>query len=208
MKYINTFNSMTDFNKDKETNLNQPRVALVKENGGGVDKLFYIKFKFYTYSNTSLINGSNGNSITNEDIPVKTTVEDIYNDETIRGQGFFYYKNIEGIRGIEYSNMINLSSHLTITPDSLDLIDNGRLVTKFTLTGLKRKDSDVRDFVGEIACYLTNDNNPILLRVNRTNPEHPTVDVLSKGHRDFNKYMDNHEPEKRTKGIQIHFDHL
>lgn len=35
MKYINIFNSMTDFNKDKQTNLNQPRVALVKENGGG-----------------------------------------------------------------------------------------------------------------------------------------------------------------------------
>ena len=29
---------MTDFNKDKETNLNQPRVALVKENGGGWDR--------------------------------------------------------------------------------------------------------------------------------------------------------------------------
>lgn len=35
MKYINIFNSMTDFNKDKKENLNQPRVALVKENGGG-----------------------------------------------------------------------------------------------------------------------------------------------------------------------------
>lgn len=29
---------MTDFNKDKETNLNQPRVALVKENGWGWDR--------------------------------------------------------------------------------------------------------------------------------------------------------------------------
>lgn len=35
MRYINTFKSMTDFNEDKRTNLNQPRVALVKENGGG-----------------------------------------------------------------------------------------------------------------------------------------------------------------------------
>lgn len=33
MRYINTFKSMTDFNEDKQTNLNQPRVALVKENG-------------------------------------------------------------------------------------------------------------------------------------------------------------------------------
>ena len=102
----------------------------------------------------------------------------------------------------------NFYRHLTVTPDSLDLIDNGILITKFTLTGLKRKDSDVRDFVGEIACYLISDNNPILLRVNRANPDHPTVDVLYKGYRDFSKYMDNHEPEKRTKGIQLHFDHL
>lgn len=29
---------MTDFNQDKQTNLNQPRVALVKENGGGWDR--------------------------------------------------------------------------------------------------------------------------------------------------------------------------
>ena len=41
MKYINTFNSMTDFKNDKETNLNQPRVALVKENGGGRQALLY-----------------------------------------------------------------------------------------------------------------------------------------------------------------------
>lgn len=40
MKYINTFNSMTDFNKDKQTNLNQTRVALVKENGGGGRQAF------------------------------------------------------------------------------------------------------------------------------------------------------------------------
>lgn len=175
---------------------------------GGVDKLFYIKFKFYTYSNSSLINGSNGNSITVEDIPVKTTVQDIYNDETIRGEGFDYYKNIEGVRGIDESSMMMLSRNLTITPDSLDLIDNGNLITKFTLTGLKRKDSDQRDFVGEIAGYLVSDSNPLLLRVNRVNPDRPTVDVLNKGHRDFNKYMDNHEPEKRTKGLQLRFDHL
>ncbi len=41
MKYINTFKSMTDFNEDKRTNLNQPRVALVKENGGGRQGLLY-----------------------------------------------------------------------------------------------------------------------------------------------------------------------
>ena len=175
---------------------------------GGVDKLFYINFKFYTYSESSLINGSNGNYITNEDIPVKTTVQDMSNDKTIRGEGFYNSKNIESIRGLTYNEISLFLGNLTITPDSLDLIEDGRLVTKFTLTGLKRKDSDVRDFVGEIACYFDSNNNPILLRVNRANPDHPTVDVLSKVHRDFSKYMDNHEPEKRTKGLHLRFDHL
>lgn len=88
------------------------------------------------------------------------------------------------------------------------MIDNGKLITKFTLTGLKRKNSDERDFVGEIACYLDSSNEPVLLKVDRRNPDQPTVDVLTKTHRDFNNYMDNHEPEKRTKGADITFDNL
>ena len=98
----------------------------------------------------------------------------------------------------------NFYRHLTITPDSLDLIENGILITKFTLTGLKRKDSDQRDFVGEIACYLDNQNEPVLFKVDRTNPDRPTVLYTS----DFSKYRDNYEIEKRTKGIQITHDHL
>lgn len=204
MKYINFFNSMTDFNKDKETNLNQPRVALVKENGG-VDKLFYIKFKYYTYLESSLINGANGNFISVEDIPVKTIPEDIPNDETIRKWNSFILSNVTPIKDYQFTP---LYENLTITPDSLDLIDNGKLITKFTLTGLKRKNSDERDFVGEIACYLDSNNYPVLLKVNRMHPDHPTVDLLERGHRDFNNYMDNHEPEKRTKGADITFDNL
>ena len=101
-------------------------------------------------------------------------------------------------------NVHNFYSHLTVTPDSLDLIEDGRLVTKFTLTGLKRKDSDQRDFVGEIACYLDDQNEPVLFKVDRSNPYHPTVLYIS----DFSKYRDNYEIEKRTKGIQITRDHL
>lgn len=205
MKYINIFNSMTDFNKDKQTNLNQPRVALVKENGGGVDKLFYIKFKNYTYLESSLINGSKGNYISVEDIPVKTIPEDIPNDETIRTWNGF---KLTGVYPIHSSLFDNFYNNLTVTPDSLDLIDNGKLITKFTLTGLKRKNSDERDFVGEIACYLDSSNEPVLLKVDRRNSDHPTVKVLTKIMRGFNNYMDNHEVEKRTKGIEMSVDHL
>lgn len=205
MKYINIFNSMTDFNKDKQTNLNQPRVSLVKENGGGVDKLFYIKFKNYTYLESSLINGSEGNYISVEDIPVKTIPEDIPNDETIRAWNGFKLTGVYPIHSYQFGSFYN---KLTVTSDSLDLIDNGKLITKFTLTGLKRKDSDERDFVGEIACYLGRDNDVVLLKVNRTIPDHPTVNVLTKDYIDFNNYMDNHEVEKRTKGIEISVDHL
>lgn len=161
---------------------------LLKKMVGGVDKLFYIKFKFYTYKCTSLINGSDGNCITIEDIPVKTTTQDILNDETIRGTGFDLSNYIEGIRPIGSDDLSYISYNLTITPDSLDLIDNGNLITKFTLTGLKRKDSNQRDFVGEIACYLDSYNRPFLFKVDRTNPEHLTVSYTT----DFSKYRDNY----------------
>lgn len=76
------------------------------------------------------------------------------------------------------------------------MIDNGKLITKFTLTGLKRKDSDERDFIGEIACYLDSNNDPVLFKVDRTNPNNPTVQLLS-----FNdsQYKDDYEKEKRIK---------
>lgn len=214
MRYINTFNSMTDFNKDKQTNLNQPRVALVKENGGGVDKLFYIKFKIYEMSKTSYLNGLEGNEIS-EDIPVKTSVNDLYNDETLRRiyiDNFDRSNKLTNVGSSLFSFVSNLIPHLTVTPDSLDLIENGKLITKFTLTGLKRKNSDVRDFVGEIACYLNSTNNPILLKVDRSNPEHPTIQYLSSSNilqvPEVSKYMENHEIEKRTKCIVLYNDHL
>lgn len=172
--------------------------------GGGIDKLFYIKFKYYTYNETSLLNGEVGNCITIEDIPVKRTAQDIPNDETIRGEGAYDVRTISSVYPMSNNIILNFYSNLTVTPDSLDLIENGRLVTKFTLTGLKRKDSDQRDFVGEIACYLDAQNEPVLFKVDRNNPDHPTVLYTS----DFSKYRDNYEIEKRTKGIQITRDNL
>lgn len=175
---------------------------------GGVDTVHYIKFKIYEYVESSLINGVGGNYISVEDIPVKTTVQDLRNDDTMR---FVDYKRTGMLFGVSIPNyfyFINLTDKLTVTSDSLDLIDNGRLVTKFTLTGLKRKDSDERDFVGEIACYLEADNKPFLFKVDRTNADHPTVTYLDKYYSDFSKYMNNHEVEKRIKGIIMYNDNL
>ena len=181
---------------------------LLKKMGGGVDKLFYIKFKIYEFAFTTYINDMPGNQISTEDIPIKTSVRKLYDDETIQR----IYRDYDGtlkISTIMYPYnilgwFINLTPHLTITPDSLDLIEDGILVTKFTLTGLKRKDSDQRDFVGEIACYLDSDNQPVLFKVDRNNPEHPTVSCIS----DFTQYRDNYEPENRIKGFVINNDPL
>lgn len=206
MKYINSFKSMTDFSNDKKENLNQPRVALVKENGG-VNNLFYIKFKLYTENETSYLNIFQNNSISFEDIPVKTTTQDIPNDESMKSYGG-PFRDVHSLLPIEYHYASNLLSYLTVTPDSLDLIENGKLITKFTLTGLKRKNSDERDFVGEIAFYLDKNNQPLVYKVDRTNADHPTVTLLSGQEAELSKYMDNHEIEKRTKSVHIYFDYL
>lgn len=195
-----------------------PGLPIYSENNiikwGGVDKLFYIKFKIYEMSKTSYLNGMEGNEIS-EDIPVKTSVKDLYNDETLRR---IYIDNFDSSNKLTdvgsglFDFVSNLIPHLTVTPDSLDLIENGKLITKFTLTGLKRKNSDVRDFVGEIACYLNSSNNLFLFKVDRSNPEHPTVQTLSGSNiNDIPKittYMENHEIEKRTKCIVLYNDHL
>lgn len=149
-----------------------------------------------------------GNQISTEDIPLKTSVRELYDNETIQ-RTYIDYDGTLKISTLPYPYAIsiwfyNLTPHLTITSDSLDLIEDDRLVTKFTLTGLKRKDSDQRDFVGEIACYLDGDNQPILFKVDRTNPEHPTVSCIS----DFTQYRDNYEIENRIKGFIINNDHL
>ena len=203
MKYLNKFNSNSKFNIDKETNKDQPRVALVEQNGGGVDTVHYIKFKIYEFLETSLINGKEGNFISVEDIPVKTTTEDIENDESIKR---FDGLTLHSIYAYESYYFNDLKKFLTVTTDSLDLIDNGKLITKFTLTGLKRKDSDQIDFVGEIACYLSKNDEPILFQVDRTNSANPTVNFLDKNA--FPKYMNNHEVEKRIKGIIIIHNNL
>ncbi len=202
MKYINNFKSISDFNNDKEVNQNQPRVALVKE----MDRLFYFKFKIYEFSRTQYLNGMTGNYISIEDIPVKTNVQDMSNDDTLRTTYLDNYDvtKISHIYPVKHDTLEFLAQYLTVTSDSLDLIEIGKLITKFTLTGLKRKDNGQRDFVGEIACYLDSDNKPFLFKVDRTNSNHPTVTTI----RGFDDYKDTYEIEKRTKGVQIYFEHL
>lgn len=97
--------------------------------------------------------------------------------------------------GVNYSTIL-VNKYMDIKSDRIDIVDNSRpedvkLITSLTLTGLKRKNSNERDFVGEIACY-----NDKLIKVDRTNPNSPTVQLLS-----FNdsQYKDDYEKEKRIK---------
>ena len=96
---------------------------------------------------------------------------------------------------VKYPTIL-VKKYMDIKSDRIDIVDNShpedvKLITSLTLTGLKKKNSNERDFVGEIACY-----NDKLIKVDRTNPNNPTVQLLS-----FNEsqYKDDYEMEKRIK---------
>ena len=96
---------------------------------------------------------------------------------------------------VKYPTIL-VKKYMDIKSDRIDIVDNShpedvKLITSLTLTGLKKKNSNERDFVGEIACY-----NDKLIKVDRTNPNNPTVQLLS-----FNdsQYKDDYEMEKRIK---------
>lgn len=95
-------------------------------------------------------------------------------------------------------------NNYTLENNILTVSDIIGIVTKIEFNGLKRKDNGQRYFVGEIACYLDSDNNPFLFKVDRTNSDHPTITTI----RGFDEYKDTYEIEKRTKGVQIYFEHL
>lgn len=95
----------------------------------------------------------------------------------------------------EYSTIL-VNKYMDIKSDRIDIVDNShpedkKIITSLTLTGLKKKNSHERDFVGEIACY--NDN---LIKVDRNNPDNPTVQILSFKN---SQYKDDYEKEKRIK---------
>ena len=114
-----------------------------------------------------------------------------------------YSYNSRGV--LNLTNLTNYKSFfksftLNVNTDSIDVKQDNNLVTTLTLTGLKKKNSNERDFVGEIASYQDE-----LIKVDRTNPDNPTIEFLS-----FNnsQYKDNYEREERIKLFYIPFDIL
>lgn len=103
-------------------------------------------------------------------------------------------------KNLKYYNSYFADKKLIIKSDSIDVKQNDELITTLTLTGLKKKNSNERDFVGEIASYQDD-----LIKVDRTNPDNPTVQFLS-----FNnsQYKDNYEREERIKLYYIPYDIL
>lgn len=95
---------------------------------------------------------------------------------------------------------LSVENKYVIENNILTVSDFNGIVTKIEFNGLKRKDSDTRDFVGEIASYQDN-----LIKVDRTNSDNPTVQFLY-----FNnsQYKDNYEREERMKLAFNPFDML
>lgn len=95
---------------------------------------------------------------------------------------------------------LSVENKYVIENNILTVSDFNGIVTKIEFNGLKRKDSDTRDFVGEIASYQDE-----LIKVDRTNSDNPTVQFLY-----FNnsQYKDNYEREERMKLAFNPFDML
>lgn len=182
---------------------NLPFVILTRDN----NKLTYTPDKIYHFKNGNFILESFESFISVEDVPYSTLkMEDTICFETF-GYLYFpkYYTNSQSLCAFPFNNFAvfnNGQYSFTIKSDSIDvkLKRNDNLITTLTLTGLKRKDSDTRDFVGEIASYQDN-----LIKVDRTNSDNPTVQFLY-----FNnsQYKDNYEREERMKLAFNPFDIL
>lgn len=182
---------------------NLPFVILTRDN----NKLTYTPDKIYHFKIGNFILESSESFISVEDVPYNTLkMEDTICFETF-GYLYFpkYYTNSQSLCAFPFNNFAvfnNGQYSFTIKSDSIDvkLKRNDNLITTLTLTGLKRKDSDTRDFVGEIASYQDN-----LIKVDRTNSDNPTVQFLY-----FNnsQYKDNYEREERMKLAFNPFDML
>lgn len=186
----------------KDSNL--PFVIFTAED----NKLTYTPDKIYKMNGMYITNtyGTKVNYISLDDVNVK----DIKDNSKIAVNKLDYlyfldyrYDAYGGliVKNFNYYNTYFADKRLIVKSDSIDVKEqNDYLITTLTLTGLKRKDSDTRDFVGEIASYQDD-----LIKVDRTNPDNPTVQFLS-----FNnsQYKDNYEREERIKLYYIPYDML
>lgn len=206
------YNNYVGGGEDKEMKISPtqtPFVILTRND----NKLYYSPNHIYEMNK---INGFYSTYISKEDILLEKDSEElmgrllcytlndkdnnlffaVYNNN---GRNSFYdFGNsnyLADLDNVNYSTIL-VNKYMDIKSDRIDIVDNShpedvKLITSLTLTGLKKKNSNERDFVGEIACY-----NDKLIKVDRTNPNSPTVQLLS-----FNdsQYKDEYEKEKRIK---------
>lgn len=177
----------------KDSNL--PFVILTMED----NKLTYTPDKIYKMNGMYITNayGTKVNYISLDDVNVKDIKDNSKIAVNKHDYLYFLQYSYDAFGGLILKNMTNYKSYfvnkkLIFNSDSIDVKDeHNDLITTLTLTGLKKKNSNERDFVGEIACY-----NDKLIKVDRTNPNNPTVQLLF-----FNEsqYKDDYEMEKRIK---------
>ena len=169
------------------------------------NKLTYTPDKIYHFKGDNFIVDNNTSFISVDDVPYNV----LKNGDTVCfetfGYLFFnkYHTTMQQVSVFPFNffGVFNNGQYtFTIKSDSIDVKKNDKLITTFTLTGLKRKDSDTRDFVGELASYQDN-----LIKVDRTNPDNPTVQFLSF---ENSQYKDNYEREERVKLAYNPFDML
>ena len=213
MKRIKLFKTQTQFDKSN-TFLSIPNVSLISD----TDKLIY------NFEKTIAIGGGGNFSFGSQcycsidDLWIDEPVSNLYGRQFKTSQSFISNKkvniNIDITDNLSILNrdnteqklllfnkpFLSLGNKYVIENNILTVSDFNGIVTKIEFNGLKRKDSDTRDFVGEIASYQDN-----LIKVDRTNSDNPTVQFLY-----FNnsQYKDNYEREERMKLAFNPFDML
>ena len=192
-------NNIIKWGGGKDSNL--PFVILTTND----NKLTYVPDKIYHFTADNVIVDNQKSFISVDDVPYNV----LKNRDTVCfetfGYLFFnkYHTTMQQVSVFpfnDFSVFNNGQYSFTIKSDSIDVKKEDKLITTFSLTGLKRKNSDTRDFVGDIASYQDS-----LIKVDRTNHDKPTVQFLS-----FNnsQYKDNYESEKRMKLAYNPFDTL
>jgi hypothetical protein len=169
------------------------------------NKLTYTPDKIYHFQSGTFLFDSKTSFISVDDVPANI----LKDGDTIcfESHDYLFFNKFRhsmqqySLYPLRYLNSFNKGQFsFTYKTDSIDIKEYDYLVTTLTLTGLKRKNSDIRDFVGEIASYQDN-----LIKVDRTNPDNPTIQFLSF---ENSQYKDNYEREERVKLAYNPFDML